>query len=249
MLVFFCNFKAQNAAMKFSLSFFLFFTVSIIFSQEKNLVTLPAPMIAVDSLYREDQFYFGLTYNSLFNKSPEVSQNKFSSGFVLGFLRDMPVNKSRTIALAAGLGLSYNKCSQNLYLTKADESIQYSVIPTGKDYDKNKLDQLYFDVPIEFRWRTSTPESHKFWRIYSGFKLSYVIWDRYTYVDKESKFRISNNEDLNKLQLGTYLTFGYNTWNFYAYYGITPFFKSTAKVDNNAVGLNTLNLGLMFYVL
>lgn len=235
--------------MKFYLSFLLFFTVSLIFSQEKTLVPLPAPMIAVDSLYREDQFYFGITYNSLFNKASGVSQNKFSSGFSLGFLRDMPVNKSRTVALATGFGFSYNKCSQNLYLSKTNQEIEYSVIPSGQDYDKNKLDQLYLDIPLEFRWRTSTPESHKFWRVYSGFKFSYVLWDRYTYVDKETNFHISNNEDLNKLQIGTYIAFGYNTWNFYAYYGLTPFFKSSAKIDNNVVGLNTLNLGLMFYIL
>jgi len=42
-------------------------------------------MVAVDSLYREDQFYIGFTYNSLFNKPAEVSQNKFSSGFSGGF--------------------------------------------------------------------------------------------------------------------------------------------------------------------
>ena len=235
--------------MKFSFSFFLFLTFSILFSQEKDLVILPAPMIAVDSLYREDQFYFGLTYNSLFNKAPGVSQNKFSSGFVIGFLRDMPINKNRTVAVATGFGFSYNKSSQNLYLSKINQVIEYSVIPSGKDYNKNKLDQFYVDLPIEFRWRTSTPESHKFWRVYSGFKFNYLIWDRYTYIDAESNFRIANNKDLNTLQMGTYLACGYNTWNFYAYYGLTPFFKTDAKIGNNNVGLNTLNLGLMFYIL
>ena len=235
--------------MKFSFSFFLFFTISVVFSQEKDIVILPAPMIAVDSLYREDQFYFGLTYNSLFNKAPGVSQNKFSSGVVMGFLRDMPINKNRTVAIATGFGFSYNKSSQNLYLTKTNQDVEYSVIPSGQDYNKNKLDQLYFDVPIEFRWRTSTPESHKFWRIYPGFKFSYVLWDRYTYVDSESNFRIANNKDLNAFQMGAYLACGYNTWNFYAYYGLTPFFNSDAKIGNTNVGLNTLNLGLMFYIL
>jgi hypothetical protein len=211
--------------MKFSFSFFLFFTISVVFSQEKDIVILPAPMIAVDSLYREDQFYFGLTYNSLFNKAPGVSQNKFSSGVVMGFLRDMPINKSRTVAIATGFGFSYNKSSQNLYLTKTNQDVEYSVIPPGKDYNKNKLDQLYFDVPIEFRWRTSTPESHKFWRIYPGFKFSYVLWDRYTYVDSESNFRIANNKDLNAFQMGAYLDLWLQHLEFLCLLWVDTFFQ------------------------
>ena len=46
----------------------------------------------VDSLYREDQFYFTFTYDSA-NKVKGLSQNKFSPGISLGFLRDFPVNR------------------------------------------------------------------------------------------------------------------------------------------------------------
>ena len=48
--------------------------------------------IELDSLYREDQFYIGVTYNLLGNLPSEVSQNGFSSGFHLGFIRDMPIS-------------------------------------------------------------------------------------------------------------------------------------------------------------
>lgn len=232
--------------MKFSLNIFLFFVVFNVFSQEKKPLS---PIIAVDSLYREDQFYLGFTYNSLIKRPSGIAQNKFSSGIAFGFLRDMPINKRRTIAIAPGLGFSYNKCFQNLYIKETNQEITYSTIPSGMDYSKNKLDQFYVDVPLEFRWRNSTPKSQEFWRIYSGVKMSYLIWDKYTHIDSESNFNITRNDDLNKFQLGTYLAIGYNTWNFYAYYGLTPFFKSSAKINNEAVGLNTLNLGLMFYIL
>ena len=51
---------------------------------------------AVDSLYREDQFYIGVTYNTLVNRPTGISQNKFTPSFSLGILRDMPFNKNRT---------------------------------------------------------------------------------------------------------------------------------------------------------
>ena len=45
----------------------------------------PFPQV-IDSLYREDQFYLGITYNLLNNKPNEVKQNGFSSGFNFGFI-------------------------------------------------------------------------------------------------------------------------------------------------------------------
>ena len=59
---------------------------------------------------------------------------------------------------------------------------------------------------------------------------------------------IKNNPDLNKFQYGMYLASGWNTWNFYAYYGINPLFKS-AKIGTELIKMNTLNIGLQFYIL
>ncbi|MBA2629345.1 MAG: PorT family protein, partial [Rickettsiaceae bacterium] len=41
----------------------------------------------IDSLYREDQFYVGVTYNILVNTPENVNNEGFSGGFHLGFLR------------------------------------------------------------------------------------------------------------------------------------------------------------------
>lgn len=218
---------------------------------EQNVIkkTLPPPMINVDSLYREDQFYAGFTYNRLLNKPAGISQGKFSSGFSAGFLRDMPINKRRTWAVAVGLGASYNKYFQNLVVSKVGEDAQYNIIASGTPYEKNKFEQIMVDLPIELRWRTSTPESHKFWRIYTGVKVSYVAFGRSKYVDSQYNIKVTNNDDLNKIQVGAYLVWGYNTWNFYGYYGLTPFFQSSALLNNRSVGLNPIHLGLMFYIL
>lgn len=235
--------------MRLSLSVLLLVLTLQSVAQDQPALTLPAPMIAVDSLYREDQFYIAATYNRLLNKPAGVSQNKFSSGFTGGFLRDMPINKRRTYAIAVGLGVSYNKYFQNLVVSKVDDVAQYNFIATGTPYEKNKFEQLSVDVPLEFRWRTSTPESHKFWRIYTGIKLSYIAMGRSKYVDANYDITVTNNKDLNKFQVGAYLTWGYNTWNFYGYYGFTSFYQSSARVNNGSVGLNPLHLGLMFYIL
>lgn len=239
--------------MRFPLSVFLLLISTLAFPQADETETkpkpLPPPMIAVDSLYREDQFYAGFSYNRLLNKPAGISQNKFSAGFTAGFLRDMPINKSRTWAVAAGLGASYNKYFQNLVISKVDEQAQYNIIAKGTQYEKNKFEQILIDVPIELRWRTSVPESHKFWRIYTGVKVSYVAFGRSKYVDNVYDISVTNNSDFNKIQIGAYLVWGYNTWNFYGYYGLTPLLKSSAELNNRSVGLNPLHIGLMFYIL
>lgn len=223
------------------------------FAQETKLpsqdIKFPAPMIAVDSLYREDQFYAGFTYNILRDRPSGVTQNKFSSGFTLGFLRDFPINKERTVAIAPGIGLSFNKYFHSLIIYEVNTIPVYTSIPVGQDYTKDKLEQLFIDVPIEFRWRTSTPETHKFWRIYTGIKFSYLIYDKYIYKDNFGTTKLFNNPGLNNLQVGTYVAMGRNTLNFYVYYGWLPLFNSSAKINNEKVGMNTLNLGLMFYIL
>ncbi|AWG20540.1 hypothetical protein FFWV33_02830 [Flavobacterium faecale] len=228
------------------LLFTLFSFVSIQ-AQEEEVLEKPTIIVA-DSLYREDQFYFGFTYNTLQNRPASLDQTKFSTGFSAGFLRDMPVNKTRTIALATGVGFTYNNYLQNLNITPTGQSNTYSLFASDADYSKNRFSQLSIDVPLEFRWRTSTYQSYKFWRIYGGVKFSYVLYDHYVSTVDNVTTKINNNTDFNKFQYGIYLATGYNTFNIYAYYGLNSLFKSAA-ISNEKIKMNALNLGLVFYIL
>ena len=228
--------------MRFLLTLPLFFLVTNLFSQE-----IPN-FSAIDSLYREDQFYIGLTYNTLQSRPAGVFQNKFTPSFSFGFLRDMPINKSRTIAIAAGLGYSINNYNQNILITSANQVPQYNLIEPGSAFNKNKITLHFVEVPIEFRWRSSTPTSHVFWRIHTGFKMNYMVFNRSKYSGSLGDFKVVNNKDYTKFQYGVYLATGRNTWNFYIYYGLNPLFKS-AELDDKAINMSTLNMGLIFYIL
>ncbi|WP_338646521.1 porin family protein [Flavobacterium sp. KS-LB2] len=233
--------------MRIFLSCFLLLSVLNAFSQE-DATTENIPIKKVDSLYREDQFYFGITYNILRDKPSGLSQSKFSSGLSAGFLRDMPINKKRTVAIASGVGFTYNNFNQNLAITSFGENQVYTYIDSETAYDKNKFSLLSIDVPLEFRLRTSTYESHKFWRIYGGFKLSYLLYDRSIFNGSEGKVVVTGNKDFNKMQYGTYISAGYNTINLYAYYGLNSLFKS-AEVNGEPVNMKALNIGIIFYIL
>jgi len=235
--------------MRFLFVLFLWVT-AVSFSQEKESLPLTEKdtvfYTKIDSLYREDQFYFGLTYNVLRQKPEGFSQNGLSTGINIGFLRDMPLNKKRTFAIAAGFGFSYNKYHQDLLVTEIGGVANYEILQ-DVNYSRNKLEQVFVDLPIEIRWRNSTYESHKFWRIYTGFKVRYLLFNKTKFVG-ETNITVLNNDDFNKVQYGPYIAFGFNTWNFHAYYGLNPLFKS-AKIDGESIDMKTLNLGLMFYIL
>lgn len=229
--------------MRLFVQLLLLFPCLVVFSQEEKQVS---PFTAVDSLYREDQFYFAVTYNSLQNIPAGFSQTGFSAGLNLGFLRDMPLNKSRTFAIAAGLGISYNKYRQNLVVTEKNGITMYQIVGQN-NFSTNKLEQVFAELPIEIRWRNSTPESHRFWRIYTGFKISYLIYDKTKFVGNETVI-VTGNSDFNKIQYGPMISFGFNTWNIHGYYGLNPLFKS-AVIEGKRVDMRNLNLGLIFYIL
>ncbi|QBN19545.1 porin family protein [Flavobacterium nackdongense] len=233
--------------MRVALGFFLFILILPVFSQEKTNLE-DAPKIKIDSLYREDQFYFSFALNTLQNKPAGLSQDKFSAGFSTGFLRDFPINKNRTISIAPGIGLAYNNYNQNLKISESNQISVYSIIESEVDFDRNRFSQLLVEMPIEFRWRTSTYESHKFWRVYAGFKVGYLLYDKSIFKDASDKFVVDNNEDFNKFQYGTYIAAGYNSINIFAYYGLNALFQN-AKTATETIDMNALNVGIMFYIL
>lgn len=202
-----------------------------------------------DSLYREDQIYFGVTYNILGNKINSMSQNGFSGGFHLGVIRDFPINKSRNIALGLGLGLSANSFNQNLKISETNGDFGLEVLNSG-DFDKNKFDLYQIELPFEIRWRRSTAEIYKFWRIYSGFKMGYVFASRSKFVGSEESFKVNINDVINKLQYGLTLSIGYDNWNLHLYYALNTVFKDQTLNDNNIpIDLNAIKAGLIFYIL
>ncbi|MBW3518263.1 porin family protein [Flavobacterium sp. NKUCC04_CG] len=197
-----------------------------------------------DTKYREDQFYFGITHSILQDKPPGFRQRSLSLGIQTGFVRDFPVNAARTWAIAPGVGYSYLNLHHNLAPSNGAEFPSQVL----ESYDRNTISLHYLDFPLEIRWRTSTPDSHKFWRIYTGFKACYLITDKAVTSNDMAKFTSKNNGDLNKWVYGVYISAGFNTWNVYMYYGLNSIYKNqVAPPSNNKV--KAFNAGLMFYIL
>lgn len=205
----------------------------------------------IDSLYREDQFYVGLTFHLLSDLPDEVAQSGFSGGFHLGFIRDFPINERRNIAIGTGLGWSVNSYGQEMFIGEEPNgnTIFRNLDDSGIEYDHNRFTTQLIEAPIEFRWRTSTPETYKFWRVYTGFRLGYIYHFRSSFKQEGNQVVQTDIPELQRFRLGTTLSFGYNTFNFHVYYSLNSFFED-ARLENGAeIGLSAFKLGLMFYIL
>lgn len=204
----------------------------------------------IDSLYREDQFYIGLTFHLLKDLPETVSQSGFSGGLHFGFIRDFPLNKRRNIGLGAGLGWSVNSFGQELFIGEDanNNTVFRDLNSEGIVYDSNRFTTQLIEVPIEFRWRTSTPDSHKFWRVYTGLRLGYVYYFQSTFKQGGNQVFQTDVPELDRFRIGTTLSFGYNTFNLHLYYSLNPFFKD-AKLGNSDIEITTFKVGLMFYIL
>lgn len=207
-----------------------------------------------DQKYREDQLYLGLTYNLVLDKPDGFSQSNFSYGLNLGIIRDMPINADRTLAFGIGLGYAMNSYYSNVWADSnagmASEAMpQYVFVSNRSFYRRNKLEMHLVEVPLEIRWRNSTPDSYKFWRIYGGVKLGYAFANRSKIVTDDFKDTFYNQQ-VQPFRYGLTLNVGYNTFNLHAYYGLNALFEDGTQTNEGiALEMVPLRLGLIFYIL
>ncbi|MDP3352760.1 MAG: porin family protein [Flavobacteriaceae bacterium] len=201
-----------------------------------------------DSLfnYLEDQLYFSVLNNNLINTPDGFKTYGFSNGISFGFIKDIPLNNRRNIGIGIGLGYASDTFKNNLKMVENNGLFQFSL--QNENYDTNKISTKAIEVPLEFRWRTSTPDKFKFWRIYSGIKVSYLYKNEYTFIDSSINYKINNPEKLNEWQYGLTLSAGYSSFNLYTYFGLNPLYNNV-KINNENTSIRVLKVGLIFYIL
>lgn len=209
----------------------------------------PADTSLTDLRYLEDQFYVGLTYNLALNKPEGVTQRNLSYGLMGGFIKDIPLNPDRDIALGIGLGYAVNSYYTNLVVSETEGGFRYQILEGSDILKRSKIETHLIEVPLEFRWRTSTPSSYRFWRLYTGLKFAYVMGSRSKLVTNAYSDSFYNTDTRN-FRYGLMLNFGFNTFNIHAYYALNPLFeKGTQTEDGQAVDFTPLRIGLIFYIL
>ncbi len=200
-----------------------------------------------DANYFEDQFYVGVQYNLLLNAKNGIKNTGVPYSFEAGFIKDIPINKRRNIGFGLGVGYSYDILRPNIASTQTNENIDFAIDIENASY---KYLTHNLEIPIEFRWRTSTPSKYNFWRIYTGasYITSFSNTVETTISGETNRFR--NIDELRKNNYTLYTSIGHGVWNFHVKYYLKSPFKSTSTTTNNQpLNFNQLKVGVMFYIL
>ena len=195
--------------------------------------------------YREDQFFIGSTYFIQTEKIDEFKQNGFSGNFQVGFVRDLPLNKNSTKALGIGFGYELNYFTSNIQPAEQNDRIDYRIIVSRFLESKNKITFSSISLPIEYRWRKSSIDKYKFWRIYSGFKIK----KNFSLKSNPSYGSDTVIKDFNDWTSSIYINAGYNTWNISLEYDLNPIIEDKKTINGDNLNISFLRLGLIFYFL
>ena len=223
--------------MKKLIFFFFIGCSSIAFSQKDSL--------QLGSKYAEDQLYFLISYNQLFDQPSLVKGSGFSYGLSTGFMKDLILNKNGSISLALGFGYNYDLLNHGLTIAKENNEVTFQVDNSGAI---NTLTIHNLEFPFEFRWRNSDAQTYKFWRVYMGVKASYNMSNNFKFTDQSNSFSYRNVSRFNSWQYGLTLSVGYDVFTAHMYYGLTPMLKDT-MLGTTDISSKTMRIGLIFYFL
>ena len=222
--------------MKLYIYLLVFFSSSLAFAQKDSL--------QLGDAYLQDQLYFGLTFNQLFNQPETVSGSGFSYGVNLGYIKDISLVKSGRLALGFGAGYAYDSFNHSFKIQEQNSNLVVEANTTSS----NNLRIHALEFPLEFRWRTSNANKYKFWRIYTGVKFSYNLKNTFNYFDGAILKKHTNIDRFNKWQYGLTISAGYATFNFNMYYGLSPLLNS-ADVGTKTINTQVMKIGILFYFL
>jgi hypothetical protein len=202
--------------------------------------------LQIGDRYADDQIYATISYAQFLNQPKSINKSGFSYGFSIGFIKDIVLNKSGTISLAGGVGYGYDFFNHEL---KVEEINNMTVFNTDNTVSNNLFKSHNLEIPLEFRWRTSTANRYSFWRVYTGIKFLYNLSNRFQFLDaNNTSFKYKNVSAFEKLQFGLTFSAGYGAFNINIFYGLTPIFKD-AFVNGESIETKILKFGLIFYIL
>jgi hypothetical protein len=145
------------------------------------------------------------------------------------------VGKRYYISLATGFGfVAQNIKSNTVPIYKPEGNIDLEKIPDAIDYKTNKLTNVYFDIPLEVRIRTTPNRKQQNLKIafgvLAGIKLQsyhkYEGEDYHTYSFGEyikiKEYKIKN---VLNYRYGVYARLGYDKFSLFGFYSLSEVFE------------------------
>ena len=196
-----------------------------------------------DSPFGEDRFVISFN-NDRWIGADEVEQRDVSLGFDAQVYWDWKFGTS-PISFAAGIGISSHNVHHNGFFAKdtveGREMTVLEAFPQNYNYRKNKHSVTFIEVPLEFRIRTRGPNQFK---LFLGGKVGYLVNYHYKIDDDEGKRKFYDLDGINPIRYGVTARIGYNSWNIFGFYSLTPFIQ-----DGKGDEIIPYSIGLSFFLL
>ncbi|WP_281616316.1 outer membrane beta-barrel protein [Flammeovirga sp. SubArs3] len=183
---------------------------------------------------------FGLTFWEDDSGLPLESQSRSIS---ISYMYEFSLSPSGQFTFNPGLGYTGENLFFKSGMTLTHAGDQTIATPTNNLYDNTKKSKLvgnYFDLPVEFRFRTY-PGRNAF-RFALGAKVG-VLMGGHTKVKYEDngETRIAKDKgefNLNRFKASLVGRIGYGWINFFCTYGLTNTFQDNTLVDTNGNLIN-----------
>lgn len=218
--------------------FFIFILFSILTFSQKNSLQL-------GDYYADDQLYLSISYSQFIDQPQNIENDNFSYSLSGGFIKDIILNENGTFAIAGGFGLGADYFNHDL---KIEEINGETVFTNGSSTRDNKINIVNLELPLQLRWRTSTANKYKFWRIYGGITFLYNLSNTASFIEDNSVIEYKNISSFRKWQYGATLSAGFGKFNLSVFYGLTPLYDN-ATLNGENINTKTLKLGFMFFFL
>ncbi len=177
------------------------------------------------------------------------------------YMYDFRLFGSKNISFNPGLGLGMDNFTfdkeislarmpnNELYVLSAREfeaGVNTDTLAFG--IEKSKLNANYFDIPMEFRFRSKP--SKKSFRLAVGGKFGFLIDAKnkvkYELDGDNYKYKLKSRKGLENFRYGVHARLGFGSFNFFAYYSLSELFEKKLQDANGELegNLSNVTLGL-----
>lgn len=186
----------------------------------------------------QDMLLVDLNWDYLLGLESPVKQEWYGRGISLAGMYDHPLNKDGNVSFAFGVGFSSHNYYTNALVLRTDSVSSFTAVPDSIK-SKGKLSVNYFDIPVEFRFRTNANDKGYRWKIALGGRVGYLLDAHEKTINAQDvKIKTYDYPHITQWRYGVVARVGYGSMMLSAFYSLSTFFETGKSLtDQNALSV------------
>jgi len=199
----------------------------------------------------KDAFIIDINNNNWMNTPKEMRVKNVSVGVNLSIMQQL-FDQNSNANIAIGVGINFENIKNNSILKVNNNGVSYfDKIPNEFDYQTNKLNTTFIEVPLEVRILSNTFRNNRSIKLHLGIKGGYLIHSYVKYkgddyrigsTGEKVKFKEYQVKNLEPFRYGLYARFGFGKFSISGYSSLTNVFKKDKgpEVTAYSIGLTII---------